>query len=146
MRKNKIAEAELYGQQCGESLFNDFFENPSHRGPRFTWTWLIDWVGEYAKSQVALNMPRPKSEKKFEEMKYVAHMAASAKCAELVKKHNLIEKSKDAHTEHCCEKHGCKYGQYGSCTVTTGLKKQSYPCEDCDEDARIRIGIGEKNE
>jgi hypothetical protein len=49
------------------------------------------------------------------------------------------EADKDVHTEHCCHRHGCKYG-YGhdfhakkgrSCPVETGEKKQSYPCESC---------------
>jgi hypothetical protein len=40
-------------------------------------------------------------------------------------------KLKDVHTEHCCSEHGCKYGD-DDCTVTTGKKKQSFPCMDCD--------------
>ena len=38
---------------------------------------------------------------------------------------------KDVHTEHCCLKHGCKYGDE-DCTVVTGLAPQSYDCEVCD--------------
>lgn len=38
---------------------------------------------------------------------------------------------KDVHTEHCCEKHkACKYMDL-DCTVATGQKKASYPCN-CD--------------
>jgi len=37
---------------------------------------------------------------------------------------------KDVHTEHCCIRHGCKYGNI-YCTVTTAEKKQSYACEGC---------------
>ncbi len=40
---------------------------------------------------------------------------------------------KDVHTEHCCAKHGCKYGD-DDCTVTTGLAPQSFDCESCDWD------------
>ena len=40
-------------------------------------------------------------------------------------------KLKDVHTEHCCSKHGCKYGENDTCPVATGTKKQSYPCQDC---------------
>jgi len=40
-------------------------------------------------------------------------------------------KYKDVHTEHCCVDHGCKYCD-DNCPVELGLKKQSYPCEDCD--------------
>lgn len=37
---------------------------------------------------------------------------------------------KCVHTEHCCTKHGCKYGD-DNCPVVLGLKKQSYACEEC---------------
>lgn len=52
---------------------------------------------------------------------------------------------RDVHTEHCCSVHGCKYGDAG-CTVASGQKKQSFPCEFCsgllvwemtDEAARV---------
>lgn len=43
----------------------------------------------------------------------------------------LPEPSQDVHTEHCC-RHGCKYGD-DDCTVTSGAKQQSFPCEDCEE-------------
>jgi len=36
----------------------------------------------------------------------------------------------DVHTEHCCAIHGCKYGD-PDCTVETGKRLQSYPCETC---------------
>lgn len=43
-----------------------------------------------------------------------------------------IDKSKwGVHEEHCCAKHGCKYGDK-NCPVVIGLTKQHYPCEDCD--------------
>ena len=46
--------------------------------------------------------------------------------------HNREEKSnRDVHTEHCCIFHGCKYG-YEDCPVESGVKAQSYPCEECD--------------
>lgn len=35
--------------------------------------------------------------------------------------------------EHCCLKHGCKYG-HEDCVVERGLSKQKYPCERCHED------------
>lgn len=41
----------------------------------------------------------------------------------------------DVHTEHCCLRHGCKYGDE-DCTVTTGKARQSYPCMDCEDDGR----------
>lgn len=36
----------------------------------------------------------------------------------------------NVHTEHCCADHGCKYGD-DDCTVTTGNRPQSFPCEWC---------------
>lgn len=40
----------------------------------------------------------------------------------------------DVHTEHCCDIHGCKYGNVNNeCTVQSGLKKQSHPCYYCRE-------------
>lgn len=40
--------------------------------------------------------------------------------------------TKNVHTEHCCAKHGCKYGAPEHvCTVTNGNHPQSYPCERC---------------
>lgn len=38
---------------------------------------------------------------------------------------------KDVHTEHCCVKHGCKYGEK-DCLVERGIRKQSFPCEQCE--------------
>lgn len=46
---------------------------------------------------------------------------------------------KDTHTEHCCSIHGCKYSD-PYCTVVMGIKEQSFPCEDCEEDAE-ELGI-----
>lgn len=42
----------------------------------------------------------------------------------------------DVHTEHCCKRHGCKYGVAITCTVYLGPKEQSFPCEVCDEEER----------
>lgn len=42
---------------------------------------------------------------------------------------------RDVHTEHCCERHGCKYGSGGRdgfCSVVDGGWPQSYDCEVCD--------------
>ena len=44
---------------------------------------------------------------------------------------------KDAHTEHCCSTHGCKYGDPG-CPVLNQKKEQSYPCEWCDDAKKER--------
>lgn len=41
---------------------------------------------------------------------------------------------RDAHTEHCCVKHGCKYGRWqGPCSVVDGGKPQSYMCYQCSD-------------
>ena len=34
------------------------------------------------------------------------------------------------HTRHCCEIHGCKYGDK-DCPVEMGIAKQEYDCEEC---------------
>lgn len=39
--------------------------------------------------------------------------------------------TKDTHTEHCCQRHGCKYGD-AACTVTSGKRLQSLPCAECE--------------
>jgi hypothetical protein len=42
---------------------------------------------------------------------------------------------KDVHTEHCCKIHGCKYSPDNSqCSVASGDKAQSFPCEHCADD------------
>lgn len=50
-----------------------------------------------------------------------------------------VDTVKDVHTEHCCTRHGCKYGDV-HCTVAGGLKKnrkqQSFMCEVCDDELR----------
>lgn len=37
------------------------------------------------------------------------------------------------HETHCCEKHGCKYGD-NDCCVALGIAKQRYPCEHCSDE------------
>lgn len=37
------------------------------------------------------------------------------------------------HIHHCCENHGCKYGDI-DCPVVLNLIKQKYPCEFCGDD------------
>lgn len=39
----------------------------------------------------------------------------------------LSDQNKDTHTEHCCARCGCKYGDI-NCSVTTGKKRQSTIC------------------
>lgn len=39
--------------------------------------------------------------------------------------------NKCVHTEHCCQEHGCKYGDE-DCPVVLLIKKQSFPCEECE--------------
>ena len=39
----------------------------------------------------------------------------------------------NVHTEHCCAKNGCKYGEEDSCPVWLGYVKQSYGYWDGDE-------------
>lgn len=46
----------------------------------------------------------------------------------------LTDEEKDVHTEHCCARHGCKYGDE-DCTVENREKPQSHPCERCHEES-----------
>lgn len=49
------------------------------------------------------------------------------------KNETTIPKDKwGVHEHHCCDKHGCKYGDV-DCPVVLKLIKQKYPCEDCEE-------------
>jgi len=56
------------------------------------------------------------------------------------------------HAGHCCEKHGCKYGDDDVCPVATGDVEQHHPCEWCsaeEEDrreARKLLGIDDPKE
>lgn len=54
-----------------------------------------------------------------------------------------VEIATDVHTEHCCAVpvHGCKYGDDETCTVVTGLRPQSYLCEDCSYDLNEGGGL-----
>ena len=52
----------------------------------------------------------------------------------------MKNKTIDVHTEHCCSKHGCKYGD-DTCTVASGEKKPSYSCEICEENKLDKIYI-----
>ncbi len=40
--------------------------------------------------------------------------------------HVFTSDQKCVHTEHCCAKNGCKYGEEDSCPVWLGYAKQSY--------------------
>jgi hypothetical protein len=44
------------------------------------------------------------------------------------------------HQGHCCERHGCKYGDT-DCPVKLGTYPQAYPCEYCGEPAALRAEI-----
>jgi hypothetical protein len=50
---------------------------------------------------------------------------------------------KDVHTEHCCVRHGCKYGALNCTVAPSGIyaghmtvKPQSHMCEVCDDELR----------
>ena len=48
------------------------------------------------------------------------------------------EEKYGVHASHCCEEHGCKYGN-PDCPVTNGKVKQEYKCESCyTEEEEIR--------
>lgn len=46
---------------------------------------------------------------------------------------------KNVHTEHCCAIHGCKYND-NDCPVANRVLQQSFPCQDCADDARDGVG------
>lgn len=52
--------------------------------------------------------------------------------AEMIKALELEDKTKDVHTEHCCARHGCKYGKE-DCPVELKIKNQSFACEACSD-------------
>lgn len=57
----------------------------------------------------------------------------------IVVKENDMNRETDVHTEHCCSIHGCKYND-PNCSVTTGKRPQSFPCESCDYEM-TRVGL-----
>ena len=46
----------------------------------------------------------------------------------------VLQHPRSVHTEHCCVKHGCKYGLDYDCEVVQGKALQTYACEECDVD------------
>lgn len=42
------------------------------------------------------------------------------------------------HVTHCCERHGCKYGEDETCPVVQKQNGQEYPCEDCQNPQQLR--------
>lgn len=50
-----------------------------------------------------------------------------------------------AHPTHCCERHGCKYGN-DDCPVENKVVSQVYPCEDCSSVEEIEEEISELKE
>lgn len=47
-------------------------------------------------------------------------------------KEDIPEEKWGVHVNHCCKKHGCKYG-YEKCPVVIGLVEQKTACIDCEE-------------
>ena len=50
---------------------------------------------------------------------------------------------KNVHTEHCCERHGCKYCE-PDCPVENGIQKQSFPCELCPDPNNLVYKVRDK--
>ena len=65
--------------------------------------------------------------------KFLESLSSVFTSLELSNKPKTDNSTKDAHTEHCCIRHGCKY-QNNDCTVVTRQKPQSSPCEECECD------------
>jgi hypothetical protein len=49
------------------------------------------------------------------------------------------------HITHCCEMHGCKYGDT-DCPVEFGTQEQKYPCQDCGSPAVLKAKLTEGHE
>jgi len=50
--------------------------------------------------------------------------------------HELSFDDELVHKSHCCDKHGCKYGE-DDCPVVSGKITQDFDCEECEEE-RLR--------
>lgn len=47
------------------------------------------------------------------------------------------------HAQHCCTRHGCKYGN-PECPVVRGRVAQEVPCSECERrEARVRVVAAE---
>ena len=46
--------------------------------------------------------------------------------------------SAGVHIEHCCVRHGCKYGD-DACPVVFGPEVQEFPCESCDYEPHFKV-------
>jgi len=53
--------------------------------------------------------------------------------------------SEGVHRTHCCDKHGCKYGNT-NCPVETGKMKQEGPCIECGVADQGQGGFYEKKD
>lgn len=50
----------------------------------------------------------------------------------------MPKKQWGVHVNHCCAKHGCKYGDT-NCPVVLYQVKQKFPCEECEHDDNMPI-------
>lgn len=77
-----------------------------------------------------INESKPFDESQIKEMRdfltMVDESMNEAKC-------DIPKEQWGVHITHCCNEHGCKYGDKG-CPVELGLAKAKYLCEDCLDD------------
>lgn len=52
-----------------------------------------------------------------------------------------MAKNIGTHVTHCCEQHGCKYGDT-DCPVTQKEAEQEYACEDCTSVEELETELG----
>jgi len=57
----------------------------------------------------------------------------------------MPKKQWGVHVNHCCAKHGCKYGDT-NCPVVLCQVKQKFPCEECEYDDNRRVNKEETDE
>lgn len=86
-----------------------------------------------------------------EEAEYFGH--SLVRIALTSRKHNISQAAgrfrlaggqTDVHTEHCCDRHGCKYGadETDECTVVNESKPQSHLCEQCEHELEAAEAAG----
>lgn len=95
--------ADWFEEEMGDTFFEDPENDPSFKEVRTPDSLVAEWGS------------------------YISRVPAVAPLRLVVPPFIDADK-KDAHTEHCCAEHKrCKY-QNKKCTVTSGRKKPSYPC------------------
>ena len=120
-------EVELFGakHRCGPTG-----QLQMQMGRAGDWKDLERWVASPQGLEGLSKWATQKSEAEIAAIRDKACQAKGALLRERLEARRLPEEGRDTHTEHCCEMHGCKYGET-TCPVVLGVKPQSFPCETC---------------